>query len=79
MKTSSSQPDAHSGLNDWQVELHPYNPTLVLFRCFAGEALVAEHRSRWRGRAHGWDPQLWVPRTPPVPAAVLKPLEQLLG
>lgn len=64
---------------DWQVLLHPHNPTLVTLREFAGEALINEHLCRWRGQAQGWDPSYWVPRHPLVPMELLRSLEALLG
>lgn len=60
------------------MAFHPHNPTLVLFRSYAGEALVAEHQSRWLGPARGWDPGLWRPTSPPLPADMLRSTEILL-
>lgn len=60
------------------MAFHPHNPTLVIFRGYGGEALVAEHQARWLGPARGWDPGLWRPSCPPVPLEVLRSIETLL-
>lgn len=62
----------------WQLVFHSHNPTLVCFRAYSGEALVAEHQSRWLGPARGWDPQFWRPSSPPLPPAFLSTTETLL-